>query len=131
MQPPPSIRRIAVGEDEPPAGQARQQAREALVALHPVERDVVNILEEMVRIDLMLLDEPGERRSVRMEMVLLHSLRFLRADVEQTLDIGGHPLVDEGKKPGRRGVQAIVEIEDPIAYMGKAWVHQQDGAVAR
>ena len=71
-----------------------KQPREALVALDEVQRDVVHVMEEIVRVDLMLLDEPGKRRAVGMEVVLLHPPRLFRADVEQALDIGGHALVD-------------------------------------
>jgi hypothetical protein len=125
VQHPASIRRIAVGEDEAAARQPRQEPREPIIAFDPIERDIVDVLKEIVRIDLMLLDEPGERRSMGVEVMLLHPPRFLGADVEQALDISCHPLVDERKKPGRRRVQAIVEIEDPIAYMGKTSVHRK------
>ena len=70
LEHPAGIRRIAVGEDEAAAGQPRQQPRQPLVALHPVERDVVNVVKEVVRIDVMILHQPGERRPMRVEMRL-------------------------------------------------------------
>jgi hypothetical protein len=61
----------------------------------PVERNVVHVLEEMVRVDLEVLHQPSERRPVRVEMILLHAMRFLGIAIEQALDVGGHALVDE------------------------------------
>jgi hypothetical protein len=54
----------------------------------------VHILEEVVRVDLEILHEPGKRRPVRVEMILLHAMSFLRVAVEEALDVGRHPLVD-------------------------------------
>jgi len=93
----PRIGRIPVGEHELPARQARDRFAKAVVATHPIERNVVNILEEIVRIDLVMFHQAGERRSMFVEMRLLHALRFFGVAIEQSLDVGAHPLIDQGK----------------------------------
>ena len=83
-----------------------------------VERDVVHVFQEMVRVDVVILHQPGKRRPVRVEMILLDAMRFLGVAVEQPLDVGGHALVDQREQAARCRIQAIVEIEDPVADMG-------------
>ena len=56
-------------------------------------------------------------------MGFLDPLRFGRIAMHQPLDIGAHALVDQREQAGRGRVQAIVEIEDPVAYMGKLRIH--------
>ena len=53
----------------------------------------------------------------------LDALGLGRIAIEQPLDIGPHPLVDQREQAGRRRVQAIVEVEDPVADVGEARVH--------
>ena len=57
------------------------------------------------------------------EMRLLDALRLLGIAVEQALDVGAHALVDQLEQPGRRRIEAIVEIENPVANVGEARVH--------
>ena len=77
----------------------------------------MHIVEEMVRVDPMLSHQPGKRRAMLVEMGLLHPLGFDRIDAQQPLDIGAHPFVDQLEQAGRRRVEAIVEIEDPVGNM--------------
>ena len=49
---------------------------------------------------------------------------------EQALDIGGHALVDQLEQPAAGRVQAIVEIENPVADMGEARVHERSRRLA-
>ena len=53
-----------------------------------------------------------------------------RIAAEKTLDVAAHALVDQREKPGRRGIEAIVEVEDPVADVGEARVHERFEAVA-
>src|SRR5437763_14920095 len=71
LEHPARIRRVAIGEDETAAWKPRQQPCQALVGLHPVEWDIVNVGEEIVGVDVMLAHQAGESRSMLMEMRLL------------------------------------------------------------
>jgi hypothetical protein len=121
------VGRIAIGEDEAPSREPRQNSYEPLVTGHPVEGDVVDVFEEMMGIDFMLLHQARKRRPVGMEMVFLEPACLFGPDIEQSPDVRRHSLVDQREKIGRGRIQAIVEIEDPIAYMGKARVHRRPG----
>ena len=88
----------------------------------------MDVVEEIVRIDAMLLHQPGERGAMLVEMRLLDPLRLDRVAVEQPLDIGAHALVDQLEQPGRGRIKAIVEVEDPVADVGEARVHGRDSA---
>jgi hypothetical protein len=59
------------------------------------------------------------------EVRLLDPLGFLCITAEQALDVRAHALVDQRKEASRGGVQAVVEIEDPISYMSEASVHER------
>ena len=65
-----------------------------------VERDGVDIVEEMVRIDPMLLHQASERRSMSVEMFLLDPPRLDGVNAKQAFDIGAHALVDQVEKAG-------------------------------
>ena len=65
----------------------------------------------------MLLHQPGERRSMLVKMGLLDALRFLRLTIEQALDVGPHPFIDQIEKARGRRIKTIIEVEDPIANL--------------
>jgi len=117
------IRRITVREDESAAGQTVKKSREPLVALEPVQCDVMYIREEMVGIYPMFLHQPRECRAVLVEVSFLYAPRLFGAAVEQPLNIGSHSLVDQVEQSRRRRIQAIIEIEDPVADVGEAAIH--------
>ena len=79
----------------------------------------MDVVEEMVRVDVMAPHQPGERRAMLVEMRLLDPPRLDRIAAEQALDIGAHALVDQLEQAGRCRIEAIVEIEDPVADMGE------------
>jgi hypothetical protein len=81
-----------------------------------------------MRVDPMVLHQPGERRPMLMEMRLLDALCLDGIAVHQPLDIGPHALVDQREQPSGSRVQAIVEIEDPVADVGEARVHGRASA---
>ena len=74
----------------------------------------------------MLLHQPGERRAMLMKMRLLYPPRFLGGAIEQALDVRAHPLIDQRKQAGRSGIEAIVEVEDPVSNVLEAGVHALD-----
>ena len=76
-----------------------------------------------MRIDVVVLHQPGERGASVVEVRLLHAARLDRVAIEQPLDVGAHALVDQVEQPARRRVEGIVEVEDPVADVGKARVH--------
>ena len=57
------------------------------------------------------------------EMRLLDTLGFGWVAIEQPLDVRAHALVDKRKQAGRRRVEAIVEVENPVADVGETRVH--------
>src|SRR5690348_11858274 len=61
---------IAVGEDEASARESRQKLSKALVSSDPVERNVVHVGKEVMRVDVMLLHQTGKRCSMSVEMRL-------------------------------------------------------------
>src|SRR5579859_2305183 len=84
---PARIGRIPVGEDEAASGKTRKQADQPLVAPDPVERDVVDVGEEIMRVNAMFLHQPGKRRPMLVEMGLLNSPCLLGTAVEEALDV--------------------------------------------
>jgi hypothetical protein len=73
----------------------------------------------------MLLHQPGEGRSEFMELLLLHPSCFMRIAAEEVLDILTHSLIDEREEACRCGVKAVIEVEDPVADMSEAGVHER------
>ncbi len=119
----PGIIGIAIGMHELAARQPAQRSNQAVVARQAVERDIMDIAHEMVGIDVVMLHQSGERGSGTVKMHLLHPAGLGRIDLQQPFDIGGHPLVDQFEQPVSSRIQAIVEVEDPIADVGEARVH--------
>ena len=109
----PGIWRITIGVDEFAPGQLRERRDQPLVAADPVERDVVDVVEEMMRIDVMLLHQPRKRGAMFVKVRFLDALGLDRVDAEQARDVSAHALVDQREQPGARGVEAVIEIEDP------------------
>jgi hypothetical protein len=70
-----------------------------------------------------MLHQARKRGPRTVEVHLLDPARLRGVNAEKTLDIGGHPLVDQLEEPASRGIKAIVEIEDPIADVGETGVH--------
>jgi len=59
--------------------------------------DVVDVFQERVRVDLMQLDQAGERRSVVMIVALLQIAGVFERNVEQLGDEGAHAVIDLGE----------------------------------
>jgi hypothetical protein len=57
------------------------------------------------------------------EVRFLDSLCLFGVAVEEAFDIGPHSLVDQLEKAGRCRIQAVIEIEDPVANVGVAAIH--------
>jgi len=49
----------------------------------------------------------------------LHALRLGGIAIQKPLDVGAHALVDQGEEARRGRIQAVVEIEDPVAHMAE------------
>src|SRR3954471_23491325 len=77
----------------------------------------------MMRIDVVVLHQPGERRPGTVEVHFLDSPRLDRVNLEQPFDIGGHLLIDELEQPAAGRIKAVVEVENPVADVGEAGVH--------
>src|SRR5436189_1650415 len=54
-----------------------------------------------------------------MEMRLLHPLGLGGIAIEQLLDEGAHPLVDQVEQAGGGRVEAIIEIENPVGDLAE------------
>jgi len=120
-QHPPGISRVTVREDELASRQSREASCKPRIRTNAVESNCMNVPQELMRIDGMMLHQSRQCRSMLMKMRFLNSPRFNRVAVEKTLDIRPHTLVDQVKEAGRCGVQAIVEIEDPIPDVTIFW----------
>ena len=89
----------------------------------PREIDVVDEIEEVVRIDAVRRHQSGERGAVGVEIALLHPPRLGRIDAEQALDIVAHADVDQLEQVAAVRIEAVVEIEDPAFDMGEVGGH--------
>ena len=49
------------------------------------------------------------------KMGLLDALRFLGLTIEQALDVGAHPFIDQVEKARGRRIKTMIEVEDPVA----------------
>jgi hypothetical protein len=88
----------------------------------------MDVLQEVARIDVAGFHQPRQRRSMLMKMRLLDPFRLDGVAIQQPLDIGAHALVDQREQTGRSRVQAIVEVENPVADVGEARVHVRASA---
>ena len=75
----------------------------------------MDVGEKVMRIDALMLHQPGQRRAMVVEMRLLDAPRLDPVARQQAFDVGAHALVDQVEQAGRRRVEAIVEIKDPVA----------------
>ena len=83
----------------------------------------MDVAQEVMRIDIVLGHQPGERRPMLVEVAFLNSPRLDRIAAEQALDIPAHALVDQLEQLARGRIEAIVEVEDPVADVGEAGIH--------
>ncbi len=116
---------VAVGEDELAARQLRDRGGERGVGLQHVHLDRMDIGEEVVRIDVMFRHQPGQRRAVAVEIVLLQPARLVPRQLQQPRDIIGHPLVDLREQVRARRIERVVQIEDPGVDMGERRQHRR------
>ena len=101
-------------------GSRGQRGDQPVVARDAVERDVVDVAHEMMRVDVMMLHQSGKRRPEPWKCIFWTRRASIASHAEQPLDIGGHALVDQLEQAGRCRVEAIVEVEDPVADVGEA-----------
>ena len=113
-----------IGEDELAPRQPVERRDQGRIGGEPGEIDVVDEIEEVVRVDAMVRHQPGERGAVGVEIALLHPPRLDRVDAEQALDIVAHPHVDQLEQIAAVRIEAVVEIEDPAFDMGEVGVHR-------
>ena len=69
--------------DELASGQTLQRADQPVVSRQPVERNVVHVAHEMMRVDLVVLHQPGERGAAAVKVHLLDAPRLDRIHAEQ------------------------------------------------
>ena len=74
-------------------------------------------IEKVVRIDVMLRHQPGERGAMAKEIGLLDPPRLPPVSAEKPGDIVRHLGVDLREEIGARRVEGVVQIEDPGADM--------------
>ena len=128
LEHPPRIRRIAVGEHEIASREAGERVAERLVAGHAIKGNGVHVSEKVVGVDPMLLHQARKRGPVLVEVTLLDALRFSQIAIQQALNIGAHPLVDQREQPRRRRIEAVVEVENPVVDMAETRVHHSAAA---
>ena len=116
---------VAIGEDQFAAGQPRDRLGEPAILAQHVEIDIVDVREIVVRIDVMRRHQPRHRGAVLLEILFLDAPRLDRiVDPERLRDIGRHPHVHQPEQIGGRGVQRVVEIEDPASDVGEGGEHR-------
>ena len=121
----PGIGRIAVGEDEAPPGQTGQSrasrsshcTRSSGISCTSSRKSCGSTPCSFIR--------PARVVPCSWKCFFWTRSRFSWIAAEQALDIGAHALVDQREQAGRRGIEAIVEVEDPVADVGEARVHER------
>ncbi len=121
----PGVIGVAVGVDELAARKPLQRADQPVVSRQPVERDVVHVAHEMMRIDVVVLHQPGERGAAAVEVHLLDPPRLGCVHAKQPLDVRRHARVDQVEQLASGRIEAIIEVENPVADVGKARVHER------
>ena len=101
-------------------GSAASAAASSGAGVRGAEIDVVHELQERVRVDLVQLDEAGQRRAVVVVVALLQVAGMLQRQIEVLGDEGAHALVDLGEQVAGRRVERVVEIEHPHAGIVEA-----------
>src|SRR3546814_10017934 len=63
--------------------------------LQPVERDVMDIDQEILGVHTVVAHRPRHRRAMIVKILLLHPPRLDRVDIQQAHDEGAHAFVDQ------------------------------------
>ena len=108
-----------VGEDVFRAVQPLQHRRQIARRRDRAVIDIVDVIEEVVRIDAVFLHQPLHCRAVLPEVALLHPARRVVRQVQRLGDVGADPQVDLGEQVALGGIDRVVEIERPVADMGQ------------
>ena len=103
----------AVGEDELAAGQACDRGGQLGRFGHGRQIDVVHVVEEGLRVELVDLHQPRQRGAELAVVALLQVARLREGYAEIVGDELAHAPVDFGEEVARRRVERVVEIEDP------------------
>ena len=82
--------------------------------------DVVREIEKVVRVDVVLVDERPERRSVAVIEIFLQRPGGETVEAEEFRDVEGDPLVDLRPDPRIVRIEGVVEIEDPGVHVAEA-----------
>ena len=81
------IRRIAIGEQEFASGEPAQPCIKQGIGRDPIEIDIMDIGEKMVRVDIVMLHQSGQGGAMLVEMLFLDPPRFDAIARQQALDI--------------------------------------------
>jgi hypothetical protein len=108
------MRPVAIREDE-------LTARQGWIAApsdgwcDPGIIDIMHLLEEIVRIDVVSQHQPVQRGAMLLVELLLEQVRVFPRELQQFRHVGRHLDVDLGEKVRVMGIERVVEIENPIA----------------
>ena len=103
----------AVGEDVALAGQGRERGDKVRRAIQWSKIDVVHIVEEGLRRQVVHLHQAAERGAMFGVVALLDDLRLDGRNAEQIGDERRHALIDLGEQIAGGGIERVVEIEHP------------------
>ncbi|MNE52882.1 hypothetical protein D3C80_1475780 [compost metagenome] len=111
----------AVGEDQARAAQAFQRRVQAGIGRQHVQRHVVDLGQEVVRVDLIMHHQAGQRGAVIMQIAALQAQRLGRLQTRGPNHILVDALLDLFQELAFRRVEGVVEIEHPgpdVAQVG-------------
>jgi len=113
LQDPVRVIRIRICIDNLSAGDLGERGIHARVGLDGTKVDIVHIGEIAMRVEPVMMHQPGKRRAEFEEVFFLNAVRFNPVDVEHLGDKAAHACVDLIEQMLARRIEAIVEIEDP------------------
>ncbi len=102
-----------VGEDELAPGQRRDRRAKPRIARQHRQVELVHIVEEALRRQAIVQHEAAQRRAVELEEAPAQSLRRVEVELQLGHDEVVHPRLDLAIEAGGRGIERVVEIEDP------------------
>src|SRR3546814_1757034 len=91
------------------SGQPLEPCAQPRVDGQPVERDIMDVEQEILGVHAVVAHQPRHRRAMSVKILLLHPPRVGRVDIQQAHDEGAHALVDQVEQLRRRCIERSEE----------------------